>query len=67
VDDIVVSNDSFYEENNESGIIITRRNKPAKLHLKIKNKNVSITVKPFKGSKNKRVNNKQVVNFFQQI
>lgn len=67
VDDIVVSKNSFYEENNESGIIITRRNKPAKLHLMIKNENVSITVKPFKGGKNKRVNNKLVVNFFQQI
>ena len=66
MDDIVVSNDSFYEENNESGIIITRRNKPAKLHLNIKNEKVSITVKGFKGGKNKRPNNKQIVKFFQQ-
>jgi hypothetical protein len=67
LDDIVVSKDSFYEEKNESGIIITRRNKPTKLHLNIKDENVSITVKPFKGSKNNRVNNKQTVNFFRQI
>jgi len=67
VDDIVVSKDNFYEEKTKPGINISTRNNPTKLHLDIKNKNVSITVKPFKGSKNNRVNNKQVVNFFRQI